>query len=234
MIKKTTAFFLCAFMISSSLFAFEKTNRFDSTDLQGNLRLFYKSNKLRFLFQYSYNNSQREDPSQSVLLETKYAFNQNIRFGFGLKRSSGIRHDEDWQNMQWSSSQDRFETNSYLRLSYRALLPFQINGMFELRSLFDYNHFNDNVHLRLRPGINWSLNSHHIINTSAEFYFPLNYSDQTIYERWFYIAHLYKLNSNLKFGPMISLGHKTWMLQKDKLYEKLRILRVGLNLNFYL
>lgn len=229
---------LLLFFFSSSLYADHhlEDEKIHSSDYQANLRFFKKLSKVKFTAEYTHQLRESQSDYKHFRLLGRYRLSKHFHFGLGAKTAWGIRHDEDWRlkdgSWSWWDSIERNENIIQTQISYRTMLPTSFDAIFEMRLLYEYNLFNDNQSINIRPGINWILTPDHVIYTQVQAYIPLNYSEHSIYQWFVYTGYLYRVNKKFKLGPLISFGETTWT-QVDQTYEIHQHLNIGMNFNFY-
>jgi hypothetical protein len=190
-------------------------------EFHSNIRLFQKIKKFNFLLEYSKNNEREDLRPQSIRIGGKYRLGRSFKVGLYLRRTNGQRYEDDWvwENGEWKwiNSENRNETHSQAEIIYRA--KWHRHVVFELRNLYEFNHFNDQQTYLVRPGINYF----HIhpgwpefnLFAQLEARIPLNYSDKTICQQWLYFGGLYHYSRKFLFGPFFGYRTRFWTTSRD-------------------
>ncbi len=152
---------------------------------------------------------------QQLDTRLRYRLMNNLKIGalFGVKL--GDRHDNDWvQNNGWSwkGTNSREEFFYDLLISYRKILGANLRGDFDLN--YETNLFNGHEVFKIAPRLIyfktiWSL------YTKYQIYFPLNFSEQTIYQKWLYLGGSWKVSRSIQIGPKLAYVTKYWSKSRD-------------------
>lgn len=155
---------------------------------------------------------------KSIMLGSYYRFFDNLRAGLFYQRQYGFRHDEDWFKdpvtlvWQWRNTNDRGEDLAILDLSPKVSLA--DSWTFEFKTRYEYNFFNSDRSLRLRPNLTYfylrdgePLASFFL---QAEHVLGLNYGTHAVNERWLYLGGLYHYSSALQFGLFAAKKWQQW------------------------
>lgn len=161
---------------------------------------------------------QSDDRSyKTVFFGSYYRFYDNLRAGLFYQRQYGVRHNEDWFKdaaavWQWRDTEDRGEDLAILDVSPKMTLG--ENSTFEFKTRYEYNFFNSNQSLRLRPTLTyfWLGESEPIASffLQAEQVLALNYGSHSITERWLYLGGLYHHNSLVQYGAFAAQKWQAW------------------------
>lgn len=154
---------------------------------------------------------------KSIMLGSYYRFFDNLRAGLFYQRQYGFRHDEDWFKdpvtlWQWRNTNNRGEDLAILDVSPKMSLA--ENWTFEFKTRYEYNFFNSDRSLRLRPNLTYfylrdgePLASFFL---QAEQVLGLNYGTHTVNERWLYLGGLYHYSPGLQFGLFAAQKWQQW------------------------
>jgi hypothetical protein len=133
---------------------------------------------------------------------------KNLKVGAFYQIQQGARHDDDWIQStgvwEWVDSRNRTEQVLILDVSPRFLLDFLPgrNWVFAVKNRYEYNTFNGQHSLLVRPGLTYFLirNREPLVNFSLNYglYIPLNFGETFLYEHGPYLEVLYHLNRNIK------------------------------------
>jgi hypothetical protein len=142
-----------------------------------------------------------------------------LKVGALAGREFGLRHDEDWfsTNGQWAWNDSNSRGETVVSLDVTGQLPMTFNTelfLAELKLRYEYNSFNDNRTLLVRPGLSYFyFRGDELFATvflRLEGDFPLNYGTQVLSEKWIYLGALYHLNDQIDLGPIVTEGWQTW------------------------
>ncbi|UCF98884.1 MAG: hypothetical protein JSV89_04925 [Spirochaetaceae bacterium] len=134
---------------------------------------------------------------------------KNLKAGAFYRIQQGARHDDDWIEptldiWEWVDSRSRTEQVLILDASPRFQLEFLPgrNWVFAVKNRYQYNTYNDQHSLMVRPGLTYFLlrNRDPLFNFSFNYglYIPLNFGETLFYEHEPYLSVLYHLNRNVK------------------------------------
>lgn len=196
----------------------------DGTDKEISFRVFKKWAKINWMADVFYSDRENEDLHKAITLGGKYRVHKNLKVGASVSRQFGNRHDDDWLVDEsvtpkvwfWDDTKDRGETLVMIDAIPRMLLTFLPGERWvgEFRIRYVHNFFNSQNTIKLRPRLTYFMfrNGKPFINFFVQYenYFPLNYGEESIYEKWFYLGGIYHLNS--WFKPGLYFAHKslTW------------------------
>jgi hypothetical protein len=153
---------------------------------------------------------------------------KNLKAGAFYRIQQGARHDDDWIEpspgvWEWVDSRSRTEQVLILDISPRFLfdfLPGQ-NWVFAVKNRYQYNTFNGQHSLLVRPGLTYFLlrSREPLLNFSLNygFYIPLNFGDTFLYEHGPYLSALYHLNRNVKLELTGAYRTVIWSSSEDSL-----------------
>ncbi len=154
---------------------------------------------------------------KTIFLGSYYRFFDNLRAGLFYQRQYGFRHNEDWFKdssavWQWKNTEDRGEDLAILDVSPKFSLG--NNWTFEFKTRYEYNFFNSDQSLRLRPNLTyfWLGEDKPIASffLQAEHVLALNYGSHSTEERWAYLGALYHHSSNLQYGAFAAQKWQAW------------------------
>lgn len=153
----------------------------------------------------------------------------NLKAGAFYRFQQGERHDDDWVALnpgwEWKDTASRNEHVLIGDLTPRLLAGFLPgkNWVLELKSRYLNNLTNDERTITVRPGLMFVLfrGGEPFMNffLQYELYFPLNYSDELIYERWAYAGVIFHINETLQAGLYGAYQTVTWGPSDD--FERL-------------
>lgn len=158
---------------------------------------------------------------KSIMIGSYYRFHNNFRAGLFYQRQYGFRHDHDWFKdpttlvWQWRDTNTRGEDLAVLDISPKFVLPFgKETWTFEFKTRYEYNFFNSDRSLRLRPNLTYFyLHDDEPLASfflQAEQVLGLNYGTHSINERWLYLGGLYHYSPSLQFGAFAAQKWQQW------------------------
>jgi hypothetical protein len=180
----------------------------------------------------------------------RFGFYQRIsrawKYGVFYQHSIGLRHNDDWikKDVGWGWKDKETEADGLMMLDLtfkRKVSWISKQLLFSLKNRYVVNLNNEERVVRVRPGIIWLImgQSRPLFDVflQYEYYHPLNFSESSPYERWYYFGFLFHLNNNIHFGPQFSISYHNWTnsqdlkdLQPDKDYTTIiESQNVGLN-----
>lgn len=187
------------------------------TLLRSHLRYFHKTEKWLYQAEAIHNSKVDNRVNREYQVGAKYRLHNHLKVGAHFSRRYGLRHDNDWRRVggqwRWEPSNGRGENHLILELSpryaYRKFL-----GEFRIRN--EFNFFNDQNTLRLRPGLSYFVFHHGkpliTFFSQYEAHIPINYNvdNHGIREGWFWLGGLYHLNDNIKLGTYYAYRDMFW------------------------
>lgn len=218
---KTTINFFLFSIFSNLIFGGDYTpkNQSGKTAAANSLRVHYKSKKNLFYLSSYLQTSLYNQKEKDFSIGYRYRPLKNLKLGAYYSLRSGLRHDEDWilneRGWVWKDTNKRRESFLGLEISPRFLLRF-IPGtwVFESRLKLEKNFHNSNNTLKFRPSLTYIYlnNSGALFNLSYrhEFYIPLNYGREFVYENWNYFNFLYHFSEKIKPGLFFTSFKKKW------------------------
>ena len=146
---------------------------------------------------------------------------RHLKLGAFYRLQYGARHDDDWVNNPagrwvWADSTGRPEHVAVVDATPRARLPFLPGDGWTLSMKVrgEHNFFNRQNSLLVAPELAWfwmdGLTPRATLFFRFEAWFPLNWGETTMYERWWYLAGLWHAAPWLSLGPSIALRDETW------------------------
>ncbi len=186
-----------------------------SSDYDFDISSFYKINdthqayfNTNFIFQDKQSN--RKD----IQFHYRYRWHRNWLAGVIIKRSYGLRHNEDWTNStgtwKWTDTSSRGENLSGFLVQHKQVLWGKGKGILKNRLSLIRNWFNDQDTVFFKTGVlNFGWRNWTTIH-QFEFGIPLNYNRSFFNEIWHYSAFMYRYNDFIKFGPKLTLGKMFW------------------------
>jgi hypothetical protein len=196
-------------------------NETSGTEYEINLRVFYKLTKnLKLLSDFKYRNELKPQNINSFRVGSYLRLFKNLKAGLFYQRDQANRHDDDWLKegdaWVWTDTSNRVENKLVFDLTPRILLDF-IPGkkwVFELKTRYVFSDYQNHQTLKLRPGLTYFYmkDNKPFLNffLQYEMYLPVNFSNQSIYEKWIYLGSLYHFNKNLKLGFYLANRSVTW------------------------
>ena len=151
---------------------------------------------------------------------------KNLKAGAFYRIQQGARHDDDWIEpsagvWEWVDSRSRTEQVLILDLTPRFLFDFLPgrNWVFAVKNRYQYNTFNGQHSLLVRPGLTYFLmrSREPVLNLSLNygFYIPLNFGDTFFYEHEPDLSVLYHLNRNVKLELTGAYKTVIWSTSED-------------------
>lgn len=184
------------------------------------LRYFHKKEDISIFSEVNALTERDNRSSKSFTLGIKHRPFSNLKTGFYYSRQYGLRHDEDWikENNEWvwRDTNSRGENFLIIDIAPRFILDFLPgeNWVAELRLRSLYNFFNSDITEKIRPGLtyHWFKKGTPFMSlyTHYEWYLPLNYGKENVYERWAYLGFMYYINTNFQIGSYLAHRKVTW------------------------
>ena len=153
-------------------------------------------------------------------MTARYRVHPSIKVGAGYIREYGNRHDGDWINetgsWKWRDTDDRGEDLFIAQGLFRELIPFfkDLDLLGEVRVQFELNDFNQQQTLKIRPGLTYfyfdGLAPLFDLTVRYENYYALNFSKQSVYQKWFYFSPRYHFNRRWKIGISYAYVERRW------------------------
>lgn len=241
-------YLLIFLLLNSNLFADDHGIHDESgLETEQTLRLFYKKNETRYIFEYHRAQRLEDQNLQQFTLGFKHRVLDNLKIGLYYTKALGERYEEDWikppgEKWKWFNSNHRDENHFTLELSPRYMFNSRMVGEFRIR--YVYNDFNFNQTLKLRPGLTYFLfdQGKPWINlySHLEVYQSLNFSRNDIYESWLYFGAQYFVSKTFLVGPYLATRHTRWAstsvqesIDPDQYNSRLNGYILGLAANFY-
>lgn len=207
-------------------------------DYQLDLRVFKEFTKVDLLGEFEVIDTAYHDNYEHFQLGGRYLLSDAFKLGLHVRRATGIRHDEDWIKpgpvWKWRSVKSRAEVIVLPEVDYKRWLgsrPISI----DLRGRYVYNTFNDHNSLQARVGLTYYFEKMSLL-AQYEANFPLNYSENTIDEFWFYLTSIIPLSTHFSIGHSIGFGELRWSAPEafpNEYETRYRSTRFRLNLNYY-
>lgn len=180
----------------------------------GNFRIFQKAKKWNFLVEYSKHLETDSLTPEGIKIGAKYRLSKSIKLGAYYRRASGQRYDDDWVLLdgkwQWLNTDDRQENHYQAELIYRKKTSSKM--VFELKNVYQFNAFNDQQIYLVKPGLTYfkikNGKARYHLYGQYEAQFPLNFSEATIWQHWFYLGGLYHISQKFSLGPFA--GYRIW------------------------
>ena len=142
---------------------------------------------------------------------------RHLKLGIFYRLEYGARHDDDWKkdapgHWSWRDTTRRPESVLILDATPRTELGGHWVGSLKVRG--EHNLFNGQTSLFVAPELAWfwmdGLTPRATLFLRFETWFPLNFGETTVYERWWYLAGLWHAKPWLSLGPSIALRDETW------------------------
>ena len=199
----------------------------DGFEITAHSRLFVYDGDLSGVVEYV---GRFEEPSlefgyQSLTLGGYYRVHRNLKAGAFYRVQAGARHDDDWVSLmpgwEWTDSSRRFEHLAILDLTPRFLLDFlpRANWVVSVKNRYEYNFFNGQQSLLVRPGLTWFLivDREPVLNVSAQYasYFSLNFGDKAWYRHGPYVNLLYHVLPWLQIDAGLAYQAVYWSESAD-------------------
>jgi hypothetical protein len=160
-------------------------------------------------------------PYKELTLGSYARVERHLKLGAFYRLQYGARHDDDWKNdapgrWSWRDTTDRPESVLILDATPRAALPFLPGGNWvgSLKVRGEHNLFNGQSSLLVAPELAWfwmdGLQPRATVFLRFESWFPLDFGETTVRERWWYLAGLWHARPWLSVGPSLALRDETW------------------------
>lgn len=153
-----------------------------------------------------------------------YFLNKNAQqWGAFISNVEGLRHDDDWilknGKWRWRDTSSRNETIANLSYSKRFRASIFSDIVYEIRSDFQYNFFNDQQVVILKPSVFYFFLKNGVplwsLNFSPLGYFPLNFSNYSLYKYGIYSSFLYHYKKSIILGISHKYRIERWSESKD-------------------
>ena len=163
---------------------------------------------------------------RSLTLGSYYRPLPNLKVGLFYRLQAGARHNDDWIEMAtptgwgWRDTRSRYESVLIGDVSPRFIVDFvDRNLVFMLKNRIEYNFFNTNASLLVRPGFTYFLMSDREplaeITLQYAVYFALNFGDSAIYSYAPYLEVLYHVTPELQLVGGLSYMTEKWSTSAD-------------------
>jgi len=211
--------FLLIFLFSGTVFAVGNVpdDIKSTTESEARLRYLHPVNQFTLFSEVQLANQSGGREYKTIFLGSYYRFFDNLRAGLFYQRQYGFRHNEDWFKdpvtlWQWQNTDDRGEDLAILDVSPK--FSFAENWTFEFKTRYEYNFFNSNQSVRLRPNLTyfWLGENEPIASffLQAEHVLALNYGSHSTEERWTYLGALHHHSSVLQYGAFAAQKWQAW------------------------
>ncbi|MEX2444677.1 MAG: hypothetical protein WD492_13805 [Alkalispirochaeta sp.] len=197
----------------------------DGFEIQGHSRFFLYRDDLSTMVEYA---GRFEDPGlgyRSLTLGGYYRLHKNVKAGAFYRLQSGAQHDDDWvttnPGWEWTDTSERLEHVAMFDLTPRFLLDFLPGGnwVFAVKSRYEYNFFDGQQVLFVRPGLTWFwiVDRRPVMNVSAQYatYFSLNFGDKVWYRHGPYLNLLYHVLPWLQLDASVAYQAAYWSESAD-------------------
>ncbi|MDB9786822.1 hypothetical protein OAB57_01840 [Bacteriovoracaceae bacterium] len=179
-------------------------------------RIYYNWTHAKILLQIAHYDQIEKMIERSIKLGIRYPINRYFKLGAFYHKVYGLRHDDDWNNQyglwEWERKNGHGNNIYSVELTARKRLYKTIVG--EIRASYHHNETTDLNSLKGRAGLTYTTFSHGTPQftwaISYELYHPLNFSEETIYERWGYVGFLFHAGSKISLGPFVARKRKVW------------------------
>jgi hypothetical protein len=162
---------------------------------------------------------------RSVTMGSYYRPLNNLKLGLFFRVQAGARHNNDWIEgaggvWQWNDTRGRYEGVLIADVSPRFLVSFiDRNLVFMLKNRFEFNTFNRDMSVFVRPGLTYFIMSARqpVAEISLQFatYFALNFGDAPIYSFAPYLQFLYHITPQFQLAAGMSYQTITWSTSAD-------------------
>ena len=247
LIKITTSLLLTGFVLAGAVPATEEKN----TNPYGIFRIFKNIDKKhKFVGSYFY----RRDNDRNITgleLSLRRKVSKFVSYGIEADVRTGMRHDDDWV---WKDAKWSWEDDSEPELGTSLFLKFK-RGLYFLPGTNWVGSINLKTHnnwtktlMTLKPEA--SLTYIHFANgkpiyniyTKVQYYIPLNFGQDDIYQKWLYLGTMLHWKDNLKPFLFVAYKEENWTQSKDfeerlpneEYSSKSKLSYIGIGLNYYL
>lgn len=157
-----------------------------------------------------------------VDLHGLFKVHQNHKLGLGASKEYGNRHTDDWVNKnnewQWQDTSKRSESVLSLQHLYTKRLGAH-PIIFNFRTTFDKNLFNQQERITLKPGLNYFLfgasGPRYSFHYFAPQYYTLNFEKNKIYKSGHYLGFLFHESKKLQYGLNYQQRIERWTNSKE-------------------
>ena len=185
-----------------------------------NLRLFSDQGSFLLYSELAATSDTDQRTEKNFTLGTYYKLLPGIKIGAFYSREYGLRHYADWAPTNgvwsWTQTNARAEDFFIFDMTPRVQLNFlpTENWVAELKARYEFNAFNHEQTLMLRPGLTyfWLREDEPFINFFLQYEadIALNYGVQTVAERWLYLGGLYHVCNSVDLGAYAALKWQNW------------------------
>ena len=208
--------FFLILLVSTSLSAMAANAPKDcegKREYQLDLRAIKEFEKFDVMAELEMNDTAYTDNYKHYQIGARYLLSNGLKAGLHLKYSRGNRHDADWFPIgggvwAWQSTKGRYEVEVFPEIDYRRWI-FKSPFAATMRARYIYNEYNEEQSLLLRAGLirYWEKIT---LSAQYEINYPLNYSEHTIDESWFYLGALLPITKHFTLGHTMGIGKWGW------------------------
>lgn len=184
-------------------------------------RFFWLGQKWHHMAELKFGKWEDDNSFLSAKLGSRTRLSERLKVGLFFQRAYGVRHDNDWQNVdgqwQWLKNTDRSQDSLIIDSSYKGFLTSKM--IYEARVTMEQNINVGRTFAKPRIGASYFLPSSHI-TLSHEVTIPIESRDNLIQEHWSYLIYSYHYTPWTSFGPLLGRRSVTW--EKSETFKQLR------------
>jgi hypothetical protein len=235
----------------SAFAAHEPSSEKESLNPYGIFRIFKTIDKKHKFVASTFFRKDNDRNTYGADFSLRRKVSKHVQYGIEGDVKSGIRHDDDWiiPNGTWEwedESSTEFGTTLFLKFKKGLYFLPGTNWIGEI-NLKTHNNWTETL-LTLKPEA--TLTYVHFANgkplyniyTKLQYYIPLNYSTEDIYQKWLYLGTMLHWKKNLRPFVFIALKDETWT--RSEAFEQghlnadykatSELSYIGIGLNYYL
>jgi hypothetical protein len=212
---------------STSTYADHHTAEDEShTTTAANLRFFKKAGTKTYMAEFGTGTSYKDQPTKYLKFGSYFKLKDGRKIGAFVSVNSGLRHTNDWiksgHDWIWQDTSSRSETLFHLNFSQRYVPQFDLPLVFEIKTEYQYNTFNNQQLIILKPGMNYFYlvegRPRYSFHLGVPLYIPMNFEKNTIYKTGMYFGLMYHHDPTLQFGVSLESRTETWT-ESDEFQE---------------
>jgi len=149
-------------------------------------------------------------------LGARYRIHDNLKLGLVVGREYGKRYGEDWvlENSAWFWKDKNSFAENYVGVEIYPRFILMEDLLFDLKASLLQVNYRDHRTVKLRPGLSYFIFSKGLLLTRLffhlEYYYPLNYGESTVFEKWIYFGAMFPVLKKLDLGFYYAKKEESW------------------------